>query len=228
MKTLLALLLTLLLACPAWAAVVNTAAVASADIVSDKSEAFSVPVGSNIIIVGCAIDDGTQQLTSVTYNSLALTLLQRNGITGLGVEIWYRVNPSTGSNTLVVDHSSTDGVACIYLAYSGVNTSAPFTGTADGDFTAASSFSSNVTCPAGNMALDVFATQEDETITKDASQTLLAEVENFTVGSLGMSEEAGAGTTAMSWTSGTNATAAQIVTCLMASTARPISPIIFQ
>jgi len=85
--------------------------------------------GSDGILIVATFDTGgTDRVTSVKYNSVDLKLFGRSDYSGSFVsELWYLVNPDTGTNTIEVVHSTTPGVLVgTSVSYVGVNTDFPF------------------------------------------------------------------------------------------------------
>jgi hypothetical protein len=88
------------------------------------SGAYTVSASSNLLVASI-FGDGTpitphDFLTSVTYNSIPMTFITKNGISRW-IYLYYLMNPPTGSNTLTANFSSACDFAGIDgLDYSGV------------------------------------------------------------------------------------------------------------
>lgn len=80
---------------------------------------------------------GTNTVTGVTYNAVALTqLANQNGAAGRNdraVDAWRLVGPATGSNNIVVSSSSSTVMRYSATSYSGVDQTTPENGTTTGD-----------------------------------------------------------------------------------------------
>lgn len=97
---------------------------------SPYSHAYTVGSGSNRLLLACFTGDlvtGNDDITSVTYNSVAMTLVGKltsniNRFTYL----YYLLNPASGSNTLTVNYGSTHYILLGAASYAGVgSTSQP-------------------------------------------------------------------------------------------------------
>ncbi len=89
--------------------------------------------GSNGLLVLCLIGDviaGNDDISSVTYNGVAMTLVDKN-ITGFPSGsgpfarmqyLYYLLNPATGSNSLVVTAGSTHYLLACGISFNGVGT----------------------------------------------------------------------------------------------------------
>lgn len=63
---------------------------------------------------------GQSASTSATYNSVSMTLIRsQNGSPGPIIDSYYIVSPSSGSHSIVVNYSSTQGLAWGSISYSG-------------------------------------------------------------------------------------------------------------
>lgn len=158
------------------------------------------------LIVGIGMFSLAQTVSSITYNSVALTFLgAQNSVTGAArVELWGLVAPSTGSNSIAVTLTgaiNSGGVAESYttvhqtFSTEGFN-SAQATNVGVADATV------NVTTVADNdWVVDIVAT-DDTTIAVGAGQTQRNNISG-TVGAVGNSDEGPktpAGSVTMSWT----------------------------
>ena len=67
--------------------------------------------GSNLILWVAVTEETSDDITGVTYNSVALTALTKSGtVTGAGFsQLWYLINPATGANTVQVNRTGTTG-----------------------------------------------------------------------------------------------------------------------
>jgi hypothetical protein len=131
--------------------------------------------GSNrVLICGVARFTGLTDVTSVTYGGEALTLitgaLAESG-SSLGVEMWYRLNPLTGSNNVEVTPGELQRLVAGCVTLAGVNQSTPFR-TAATDATTDTSSALAVTSVVGDWVVSTIAKHDSaEAVTTDGSQT---------------------------------------------------------
>lgn len=163
--------------------------------------------GSNrYLVVGIAMLSVAQTVSSITYNSVALTLLGvRSSLTGAArVELWGLVAPSTGSNTIAVTLTGSIASAGVAESYTGVHQTSPTEGFNSNQATnvGAADATVTVTTVANNdWIVDIVAT-DDTSITVGAGQTQRNNVTG--AGGSGADSDKGpispAAATAMSWT----------------------------
>ena len=94
-----------------------------------------VGAGSDqIIIVGVSSKDGGTTVSGVTYDSLLLTKIRSDVHPSNNAEssLWYRIAPSTGSNTVSVDLSTSEDVTIGVVSLNNVNQADPI-GADNGD-----------------------------------------------------------------------------------------------
>lgn len=99
------------------------------------SFAFDCSTGSNRLLIAIIADRSNlaRTINTVTYNGVALTQAGSRAIeesTGLKlfIDVFYLINPATGSNTLYVEYAGegTHQVGVTALVFSGGNQSAPY------------------------------------------------------------------------------------------------------
>jgi hypothetical protein len=74
--------------------------------VTTATVAHTCTGSDRILIVATANQQGGISITSITYNSVALTFIRADdGATGARSEIWYLLAPSTGANNIIVTPS---------------------------------------------------------------------------------------------------------------------------
>lgn len=158
------------------------------------------------LVVGISMLSLAQTVTSITYNSIPLTLLGvQASVTGAArVELWGLVAPSTGSNTIAVTLSGAIASAGVAASYTGVHQTSPTEGfnSAQATNVGAADATVNVTTVANNdWVVDIIAT-DDTAITVGAGQTSRNNVTG--AGGSGADSDEGpktpAGTVTMSWT----------------------------
>jgi hypothetical protein len=158
--------------------------------------------------------NNSQDLSGVTYNSVALT--QRYNDTsgtafGQGMACFYKTLPSSGSNNIVATYinDSLGGNSIVAALLAGVDTSNPFVTTDQivGDSGSADTLTANISAGTGNLAIGIGQTRggSSVTFTLGAGQTNIVEYNG--AGSddsdihMKMSYEAGSGSaTTMSYT----------------------------
>lgn len=163
--------------------------------------------GSNrYLTVGVAMLSLAQTVTSITYNSVAMTFLgAQNSVTGAArTELWGLVAPSTGANTISVTLSGSIASAGVASSYTNVHQTSPTESfnSAQATNVGAADATVDVTTVANNdWAVDMVAT-DDTAITVGAGQTVAGNVTGAG-GSGAMSYEGPktpAGAITMSWT----------------------------
>lgn len=230
-KLLAAILAVLLIASPAWAVLPTITAENTASGSDDLTFSIVVATGDTLY-VGCAWDDDVKTVT-VTHNGDAVTQLVAEPHSGanLTTALYRRLSPDVGTFNVVANISTADDIACYAAAIANVDQSTPETNTASNEAGGGTTHSANITCPAGNLALDVLGLSIG-TVTNLAptgGQTEEADLAASTTTYLGVSTLQGAGTTTMSWSWTSTALRAQALTCIMGTvTTRPIAPFIFQ
>lgn len=164
--------------------------------------------GSNrYLVVGIAMLSLAQTVTSITYNSVPLTLLGiQASITGAArVELWGLVAPSTGSNTIAVTLSGAIASAGCAASYTGVHQTSPTEAfnSAQATNVGAADATVNVTTVADNdWCVDIVAT-DDTAITVGTGNTSRNNVTGIGgSGAMGDTNSAKtpAGSVTMSWT----------------------------
>lgn len=158
--------------------------------------------GTNrFLLVTCAADGGT--VSSVTYNGVALT--KGPGVTGMETtrnEIWYMVNPPSGTFNVVFSNSANEGLVGCSISFTGVDQANPLgtPATSNPTVKAANDFLTVTTFP-GDMAVDVI-TLDDTKATVGAGQTVRYNPDpcanGFTAGATSTKAAVGS-TTTMSW-----------------------------
>ena len=116
---------------------------------SELSGSHTVPTGQSdtILVVSVHLHDDADDISSGTYGGQSLTSagvgVENTGSNLTRTEIWYLVNPPTGSNTLTLTLGSSAFCAgCVAVQYSGVHQTTPIGGT---DTDAAGSSSTTAT-----------------------------------------------------------------------------------
>jgi hypothetical protein len=161
---------------------------------------------NRLLLVGLAFDnDNLETVSSVTYNSVALTSqIQINNTDDAWAEIWTLVAPDTGTHDMVLTFSTsllqqaTVGV----MSLTGVDQTTPVSATASDNTPAtAASHTLNISSATDELVVDVLAGESLTSITADGSQTERWNLNNgFSYG--GCSTKAGAASVDMIWSFG--------------------------
>jgi len=225
MGMILALLLALLALAPAVEANVAVNSSASHQTVSGTSDTFSATVsGSDTLIVvsitqyATTILGQTLAVSSVTYGGVALTNLSSCTVTPAGpygegrTEIWYKLNPPSGANNVVVTYAGT--------VYQGWSRATSFTGAlqtaSSSDFACTTSSGTSAaasvtqTSAVGEIVYDTVAHHRATgAMTVGSGQTQQANQVSATEMAAGSSTKAGSSSVTMSWTLSNSDTWAQ-------------------
>jgi len=158
-------------------------------------------VNCGMVVVTCTSTGGGTSVSSVTYNSVAMTELGGvGGVFQVGVrtQLWQLNSPTSGTNSVAVAVTNSNEASAAAITYSNVNQSTavgtPTTGGGSG-----SAPSIAVTSAVGEVVVDGVCSTDNVTFTAGAGQTKRAGLAVNNV-SNGASEEAGAASVTMSWT----------------------------
>ncbi|KKK76669.1 hypothetical protein LCGC14_2861330, partial [marine sediment metagenome] len=90
--------------------------------------------GANLLLVVLvALRDGVDAVDGITYNSVALTQGHTRVGNGMQFDVWYLINPATGSNVIAVDTTSIGNDYHTHAAsFAGVLQASPADDTGDG------------------------------------------------------------------------------------------------
>lgn len=155
-----------------------------------------------VAVIGITFQDATGTLNSVTYGGAGATQIGTTQSTVSGgnndfVSLWLYKNPASGSATVQANFSESINDVVIHTStYCGVDQTTS-TGTAAGATGLDTTVTVNVTSAAGELVVDAGVISGTRTLTVGASQT--QRVNNQSNHRHVGSEEAGAGTTTMSW-----------------------------
>lgn len=160
-----------------------------------------------LLIVGVAVISGSaSDVTSVTYNGVAMTAIPSwNQVSGGGScrsKGYYLIAPATGAHNVVITVSpAVNIIAAGATSFTGADQTTPL-GTANTATADNATATVDIASATGEIVIDCVATLRS-TITVGASQTSRWEQENiFSTFSGGGSTEPGATTVTMSWTLG--------------------------
>ena len=230
--------LFVLLASPAWAAIVCADATETATTTTTDPEtiAYTTPAGSNqILIVGVSMRDSTDTISGATHAGNAMTAVTTEAYSGdvVHTQIFYRVNPTSGTNNVVVDWSGAVlSDAIVILTCSGVNTADPIR--AFNTATGASGTAVTVTVASvvtGDMVVDMYG-GDSQTVeaTEGADQTGIHKGLIGTEHGYGSSYQLGAAGGVMSWTQNVSNDWAIMAVALKpaVSGSRPVAPLLME
>lgn len=99
-----------------------------------------------ILIVSVILSNNARSVSSMTYNSVAMT--QAATFTGNGkVDVWYLINPATGAHTVAVNTNTTGAEFCTAesISLTGVDQTSPIGATGTGTSPSAAAISASVT-----------------------------------------------------------------------------------
>ena len=208
MKRLLCLfMLILLMVSPAWAAISCGDAIEFNDATPTDPEtiSYTTPAGTNqVLFVGVSIRDSLDAIGGVTHAGNAMTAVAAEVFeTPIRTRMFYIVNPTSGTNDVVVDLTGTVALAdaIVIFTCSGVNTGAPVH-----DATSASGTGTAVTLTvpnlvAGDVVIDMVGA-DIETVdpSEGANQTVLHKGNDGVEMGWGASFQSAADGGVMSWT----------------------------
>ena len=95
---------------------------------SNFSMVYSSASGTNqVLLVGVSAQQPYSQMNSITYGGFALTKLISVMNTGqTRVEIWYLLNPPSGSSQLILNNSSNENAVIGVTTFNNVSQASPF------------------------------------------------------------------------------------------------------
>jgi pectate lyase len=178
------------------------------------------------LLVGVAVEDvstADANITSVTYNNVALTAVPGSKISGGGTgiiqtQMFYGFGTSlgaAGAHTVTVTFQGpVDGTSASAVSFSGVSQAAPEAATARTDTSGADSISTTITTRSGNAwVVDVVGSGNSGSFTPGSGQTERTDIAaSGMTGATSSKPVATAGATTMSWAhSGANRLAHSVV-----------------
>ncbi len=134
------LIFWLCLSLPCWGAIAPDATASATSVPQPPTSpalTYSHTVGAGlsnsilVVLCGYYTTPATSAISGITFNSVALTKIQRNndGTRAATTEAWYLVSPAAGAHNIVVsltaDIGASDPLVCHSRSYSGVNQSSP-------------------------------------------------------------------------------------------------------
>ncbi len=163
-----------------------------------------VVAGGNRLLIACVNwkSDTPATITSVKYNSLALTLLDSQEQSGVTSAIYYLINPTSGSNTLEIVTSAQTFMYCSVSSWTGVHQTAPLgTPVKVGEAGVVADAKNAADTVASGVGIDVLSSVDDVpgTVTDGANQIRLVSNTGFGLWAYS-SYEIGSGDMQESWT----------------------------
>lgn len=102
--------------------------------------------GSNLILLCGIFTASTDNLTSVTYNSVGMTLAGKVQVSGdRWVYLHYLTAPATGANNVTINTSTTDIISATCASYTGVEQTTPFNQSSTNSQTSTTNYSHSLT-----------------------------------------------------------------------------------
>lgn len=89
---------------------------------SVSSRSWSHTNNGNALVVGIGLGhpSGGAGVSTVTYNGISLTKINHRAVSQIRTELWYILNPASGTNTIIATFNSTNIAACGGTSLSGV------------------------------------------------------------------------------------------------------------
>lgn len=142
--------------------------------------------GSNLVLfVTAQVYDDTsaaeRAIASISYNSVAMTKVNRTETGNIGAEIWYLINPATGPNTIAITCGGNNNfIAAGGMSFTGADQTAPAEANNIGSGFGKTASTAVTTITDNAYVIDsVVKYNTTEAITKGASQT---QAHNLSVG----------------------------------------------
>lgn len=173
---------------------------------SNFSWAHTCSGSDRLLMLGIAWYDSIDTISSVTYNSVAMTAVPSSSksIGQYTVVLYYLTNPASGSNTVAVTFSG--GVFDFgggAISFTGADQTTPL-GTAATASGTSTTPSVAVTSASGEIVLDTLIITHSGTLTVDGSQTQRWNSTGSGYTKYAGSTEGGAASTTMSWSNSTS------------------------
>lgn len=230
---LLLVLFVLLLAQPAWAITCTGTSYPFNTPSDPQGQAHTFPSLTNgIAIVHSAVRNGARIVQSTpTIGGVSTTRINaRTASTDTVTELFYLLNPSSGSQTVSVDWDNTPlSYVLTVVTCDGVNQSSPIADDASASGSS-TTVSVNCTSASGQLVLDFVSADNNTSLTTGAGQTNLDQDVADGVLAAGASSEPGAATVTMSETLSVSNDWATICVALaeaVSTSRRSVAPMVF-
>ncbi len=182
------------------------------------STSISSTGSTDAVVIG-VFGEGQTANPTITFGGQTPTLIQRNDAFEPYLWLYYVLPSGSGSQTITVTFGASCGRCALgAVAYSGVDQTTPIGTGVLGNTSSATTHSVTVTSATGGMVADVALVGWSD-ITVGAGQTVRYDQDDFlsVFRSFGMSDEAGAASVTMSWTTTTAADGSVIAVPLIAA-----------
>jgi hypothetical protein len=202
---------------------------------------YTINAGTNLVLyVGAGVDSNADRNPTATYNGVAMTLVGETigGASAQPTALFRTINPATGTHDVVISTdfaNANDHIVGIVQCFNDVDQTTPEINTVTRTSGASTTSSLDVTSSVGSLVIDVINMNSQAAVSDfaaDASQATIGEsVSDGTSNGmgLGMSSEAGAATTTMSWSFVSASRVGHIATSLnapaVATTPMNVSPL---
>jgi len=182
------------------APVFDAKATKTGDGVSTITWTHTTSGSDRLLTVAVHVDNGVApSITSVKYNTVALTAVGEANNGNAHVDLFRLINPASGANTVeIVLASAVDRLVGGSLSFTGANQTTPLGTLASA--TGGDSPSVTVTSATDEIVLDAVTIANNPTLTVDGSQTERYNVNINSAGRSAGSTEAGAASVSMDWT----------------------------
>jgi len=184
--------------------------------------------GNNRLLTVLIAVNGTD-VTSVTYNSVGLTLKTRSNSLGKHAEEWYLVNPATGSNSVAVVLGASQEVMARAVSFAGVDQSNPLGTSQVASNSSGTSTSVTISATSNGQCIDTLTL--DQTTSAETANTGQVNTSILNTGSnlhTASSTEPGSTCATQGWSWTTSSLNVYIATPINAAAGRVGNPIIFQ
>lgn len=182
----------------------DAAADGAADSGSSVSYSHTCSGSDRLLIVGVAWR-GTQTVSSVTYNGVAMTQVAAHAAGGNNTRVkqYYLINPASGANTVSVTMSGATNLVVGSISFNGAHQTTPLGTQATATGTSGNP-SVSVSSASDEIVVDSLSYDRASSLTVGAGQTQRYNRDDNGGGDLwgAGSTEAGAASVTMSWTAG--------------------------
>lgn len=211
MRRVLILIGLILAPLPAWAAITCSTVTPFNDSTPSNPEtiAYTTPAGSNQILFVGVVNRRivANNIAAATHAGLSMTPVDvESYLSPIGVKLFYRFNPTSGTNNVQVGFVGTPlSDAIVIWTCSGVDLASPFRGTASATGTGTAVSVTVAGVQSGDVVLDIFGSDVATTDpTVGANQTVLNRGNDGGELAWGASQQPGANGGVMSWTTALN------------------------
>ncbi len=153
----------------------DAASIAHAASVTTLSWSHTTSAQNNrLLVVGLSINNPSVTATSITYNGSNLTKLTGRSCdtsSGCEDELWYLVNPATGTNTISVTLSGASNIGAGAATYYNVDQTTPLGAATTNSGNSTGAASVTVSSTTNQLVIDAFAANGFGTWANDPTQT---------------------------------------------------------